>query len=360
MRGITHGVLGGLALVLLAAAVPATGAPTPRGILGVTEGRLARLDPVTLRPLVRGPRMGVPRAWAARPGGSAHALAQGREIRLVDSRRLRIVRRITAAAPVSALAWPTPQRLVAVSPGRIVTYDGRGRTVGAVRIAATARATAARGGTVVVAAGDELWVSRAGARFQAARAGIGRIERFALSGDGRSAVAIAGSRAVHLDTATGALESGVLRVRGAVVAAALSGAQLVVATEDRGEEGVRPGGAYVVDLQTWRVRVLDAEARGIAAAGRRVVAFAHVSEPSPRDPELVRVVGIGVRGYDAAGRRSFHVLGRVAVAGVTIHGRYAYVQVWARAWLAVVDLERARIASRTVGARTTLLVGQGS
>jgi hypothetical protein len=67
--------------------------------------------------------------------------------------------------------------------------------------------------------------------------------------------------------------------------------------------------------------------------------------------------GIGVRGYDVSGRRRFHVLGRVAVAGVAASARYAYVQVWARAWLAVVDLHRGSIVRRAVGARTTLLVG---
>ena len=329
------------------------------GVPAVSDGRLVRLHPVTLRPLSRGARVPAPRARAVSPSGSRVAIASGRTILVADARRLRIVRRVPTGGRVLALAWIAERRLVAVSAGRVSIVDpARGGVLRTEELAGIPIEVLARGGTVASATRDGVAVSRGGA-FRRVGTGIGAVSELALSPDGRTAAVFAGARAARVALAGSTMAHADLPLLGRVVDAEWGRGGIAVATEVADREGARPGGAYLVDPRTWRVRAIDPRARGVAATATGVLTFGHVSEPSPRDPELFRMEGIGVRGYDHTGRRRFHVLGEVAVAGVTAHGRYAYVQVWARAWLAVVDLERGRLVRRTVGARTTLLVGPG-
>ena len=361
MNRIAHTLLAAGAIILLAAAdaTQGRGAPAPaEAVLGIAEGRLAWLHPVTLRPLARGARVPQnPSGWARSPGRSRVALVVGRSVVVADARRLRVIRRVRLPGRPAFVVWSAERRLVAIGGGRIATVDPvRGRVVRIEQGRARAVEADTARGTVVVAFRDGVAISRAGAPFRIADVGAPNIAALAVSPDGRRALVFAGSRVSRLDTETLATSRADLPLAGRVVDADWSGGSVAIATEREYGEGTRPGGAYLVDPATWRTRLVDPAARGVTAAATQLLVFGHAAEASPRDPELFRMEGIGVRGYDSAVRRRFHVLGRVAVADAAAQGRYAYVQVWARAWLAVVDLRRGSIVRRTVGARTTLLV----
>ncbi len=108
------------------AAVSASAVP-PNSPLGITwassggRGVLTRLLPLSLRP--RGPRVSVPEyhdAWSFSPAGSQLALAisapatSGRAgIRIFDLARMRVRKDVVTGIAAEALAWLTPDRLVA-------------------------------------------------------------------------------------------------------------------------------------------------------------------------------------------------------------------------------------------------------
>jgi hypothetical protein len=142
-------------LALVALAVPATSAApsttwpaassNPGPLLGlVYEGtgwRLARIDPASLEATGRrvyvGPTSG---SWAFSPDRSLLAVAAqtstGRDVvRVVDPVSLRQRAMVRLAHGLGAVAWPAPNRVLALSPGRgwglveVVAYDPLARRV---------------------------------------------------------------------------------------------------------------------------------------------------------------------------------------------------------------------------------------
>lgn len=87
-----------------------------------TEAELVRLDRLTLRPVdeARVPLGLHDLPWARSPDGSLLALGSGRvpTLMIVDSRRMEDLGELHLQRRVVALAWPTPDRLLAVVAGR--------------------------------------------------------------------------------------------------------------------------------------------------------------------------------------------------------------------------------------------------
>jgi hypothetical protein len=111
---------------------------------GVTS-ELVRVDPATLR--ISGRRLPLWRhdqPWVRSPDGSRLAVGSGRarSIRIVDLRGWYVVRDIVLPRHLVALAWPRPDRLVAVVAGRccpqplhaLALEPTSGRTVASSRV----------------------------------------------------------------------------------------------------------------------------------------------------------------------------------------------------------------------------------
>jgi hypothetical protein len=103
-----------------AAPAPAAGAP----LLAVADGRLALVDPLSLRPLHgAGPRVRREvEDWALAPDRSAAVVAQGSRLRFIGGERVRVLD-VEARGRVATVAWPRPDRvwLALASPGCCAT-----------------------------------------------------------------------------------------------------------------------------------------------------------------------------------------------------------------------------------------------
>jgi hypothetical protein len=402
--------LAGGTAAAVAAHAPADGvrapaAPAPAGApLGIFASRpplLARLDPRTLVPLRPRLRLGADTAgWSFSPDRRRLALWSGREIRIVDVLRLRLVRLLRGLPPADALAWLAPRRLVAVgydgsyvvdpTTGRVVEeleLGGQPRHVEhagdslVVLVAAPGRIGPAR---VVVLSADGPPRSATLDRIAAGTKGEGDDFELASPGlavdpDGRRAfvAGIGTVAAVDLDSLAvryrsldpPSLAGRLLRwlspsahakgpVSGPVREALWLGDGLLAlsgydgAVERDGQvvrHRVTPAGLKLVDTRDWEVRTLDERAMSFSYAAGTLLAYAHdgtVEEPR----------GIGLVGYGLDGRRRFELFeGRELVLAPT-HGKRAYV--WGGDATKAVDVERGVVERNLWASVPTLLTGR--
>jgi hypothetical protein len=246
--------------------------------------RLHAVDPATLRPV--GPSLRLPSwafglAWArsgpllaivVKPGGT------GNPIRVVDTRRMRV------------------RATIAVGAGDVAGLTFRGRML--VALAAADQPAYGRNGRFSI-----VRVDLARRRVTSVKAVPGLRSVFPTNlafGDGFAFVARAGGGVDAVDLGTGTVTRHVPR-------RSLAKGEGVVPTRwlGRHQLGVGP---RVVDVRTWRSRLLEPGARGVAPAGESLAVY------GPH----------GVALYTRAGRLRFRALGGVAVDVVHVRGRYLY------------------------------------
>src|SRR5438552_1408393 len=275
-------------------------------LLALTGGlgapsNLSALDPATLRP--RGPSVRLP-SWAlglvwATSGSTvaivAKPVATGQPVRLVDTRRMRVTDVVEVGdRDVCGLTFRGPT-LVALASDR-PCYWNRGRF-------SILRVDVLRHRIVRVTPVSGLHVA------------------FATNlafGDNFAFLTRAGGGVVSVNLTTAAVESHMPR-------RSLAKGEGIVPTRWLGGHllGVGP---RVIDVRTWRARVLEPGARGVAPAGDDLVAY------GPR----------GVAIHTRAGALRFRALAGTSISNVHVQGRYLYAADDATA--DVVDLRTRREA----------------
>ena len=367
------------------ATVDVTTGPATPAVFAVVDGRVHRVDALSLGPLskrgVAAP--GFDGVWAQSPDGSHLALATRAGLRLIaataDPRRLGDVRVHGRSGPIAALVWPLPNRLFAVAccaAGRtsvLVVDVARRRLASFASLAGRLVATpvAVPAGLALLLAGEPLRlaiVDRNARTRTVALEGITGEPALAVDAATRSVYVAGGERAtaIRLPTLGAAQHPVGPERRGATRTArwlapdvlAVSGTDEAVVADEQGEtHRVRKAaGLKLLHTRRWSLRVVDPRAAGVAVAAGRALAFAAVAMPSPRGGGA-SISGIGLRGYDRDGKRRFHLFASRAISRVQASGRYAYVQMTARPWLTVVDVTTGRITRTSVaGVGTTLLL----
>jgi hypothetical protein len=145
-------------------------------------------------------------------------------------------------------------------------------------------------------------------------------------GDGQAFVARAGAGLDAIDLRTGV-------VARHHPSRSLSKGEGIVWTRWLGAHDVSMGAA-VVDTRTWRSRILDPTARGVAPAGADLVAF------GPR----------GIKVFTRSGRYRYGVLTNIDVGVVHVYGRYLYAAEGSSTLAHVVDLKTRRETPTSAGA----------
>jgi hypothetical protein len=271
------------------------------------DGVLERLSPVTLQPsgrAVRAPDSSLGIAWA-RSGSTlaltAKAAATGQPIRIVDARTLRTRREISVGdRDVCGL-----------------TFDGHAL----VALTANQPCYWAKGRFDVIRYDTRTWRPRQTIAVPGLRTVFPTNLAF---GDGKGFVARAGAGVDELDLRTGTLARHRPR-------RSLAKGEGIVLTRWLGDHELAVG-AEVVDVRTWRARVLDPTARGVASAGGDLVPY-------------------GARGlavFSRSGRLRYHLLPAADVSQVHVVGRYLYAADRLRAH--VIDLRTGRELPTTAGA----------
>ena len=372
-------------LVLLGVTSGVRAASAPAPILALTQGglgegsRLVALEPRTLEPH-RGGSLALPgwafgREWARSPSGDRIALvpkpSETNERLFVISARgsLRILARLSLPGEdVCRLAWPSARRILVVltrggacyteyESARVLVVDPRNARVVAQRslsgpatIVATART---RGGLGLLLAPP---TGRSGARLVLAAAAGTRSIRLpslktlprpldksasgdaiglAVDGESRRAYLVESQgRVLEVELARGAVEAHALplrtpsaarkgRAESVLQALVLPEGLLAVTGVLRQPRGALvPLGLRLVDTRTWRSRLIDHDATGIARAGETLLAF------QPLFDQLGgRVGAIGLRGYSLAGSLRFSALDGRPIGAVRTQGGYAYAAV---------------------------------
>jgi hypothetical protein len=363
----------GLALAVAVAAAgsvaaPSHSEPASRPLLGIVgewgDARLARIEPRSLRPL-RGPELDLfdpVGAWAFSPDRSRLALATGCQaglslgnLQLVDVRRMRQVGCL-AVGYVGALAWPTPNRLLAVAnsplgvllidPGALRIID---RTpVEGVGVAGTARAGdrlifltgRLRGQRRVVP--HRLVVADTRGTIRSVDIGASRASGLVADPSGRRAFLVSGGAVVKVDLATLTVanlrRSSRQRGRGTVSresrAAVWMGRGLIASFgSDVTIDGRRfrdaPVGLRLIDTRTRTARLVDGKVASAVLAGDVLLATGADE--------------IGLVAYDSRGRKRFQLFQGRSLGVVETFGGRAYVQVAGKAGLQTVDLRTGRI-----------------
>jgi hypothetical protein len=414
------------ALVLLATAAcggeretePARGpaGAAPDHVTGlVWQGRraqLARLDPITLRPVDRRRTAVVP-SWtaASSPDGGELALgsAERAVLTFVDAETLRV-----AGGPlplvdghwIGQLLWPRRDRILVFAGGEdayVVTVDPVARRVVAeasVDGVVVAHAAAARRIVLLLAPRDRIGPSRLavvdlarGARTVAlpgVLAGSERIEHesdthairqrvpgLAVSPRGDRAVVVGpGSLAVEIDLDSLTVRErelsepvsllGRLRnwlepparakvVEGPHRSALWLGEHHVAVTGidyhglKNGEWDARPAGLRIVDTRDWSIRTVAERVTSIVAAGDLVLAF------GGNWPEGSR--GTGLRAYGPNAEERFHVFDDAPIGWVETAWPYGYVaRPRSEGHRSVVDLRSGRAIGRTAESRTVTVL----
>jgi hypothetical protein len=269
--------------------MPAAATLVTSALLALTGGaldapsHLSALDPATLRP--RGPSVRLP-SWAfglawARSGSTvaivAKPSAMGQPVRLVDARRMRVTAVIgVGERDVCGLTF-RGLTLVALASDRPCYWKGGRFSIVSmdVRLHRIVRITTVGG--LDVAAPTNL-----------------------AFGDNFAFVARVGGRILAVDLTTGAVGShsprrSLAKGEGIVPTRWLGGHLLAV-------------GPRVIDVRTWRARLLEAGARGVAPAGDDLVAY------GPR----------GVAVYTRGGTLRFRALTDASIGNVHVQGRYLY------------------------------------
>lgn len=415
-RGSRNGTVRRLALVITAAAAvlglascadggrsfaePCAGAPTSRtgrstappttllgvrGIPNTTAVMLARLDPLSLRPVSTPVRVGEYHdAWSLSPDGSRVALgisagesliSPSRRLRgrigivIVDLDAMKVVQELETGIAASALGWLAPRRLVAsllrggtvlVDPvtGKILrrwpglSDPGRSARSGdsLVMLFPRPSSTPTDGTATRLALVNARGRLRSVAldRIQLAAGltnGVGYADEAGLAvdpGGGRAYVFAAGAPAAEVDLATMdvsyhdvELEAGaqpgkavLARLRRALWLgkgrAVVVGRNIV--PDDRGGVASIAAGATLVDTAAWTLCVVDPRAGGAAFGAGRLLAYASGARPA-----------IGLRAYTPEGGKTFRLFDGEQVLDVQVAGGRAYVQT--ESALRVVDLE---------------------
>lgn len=290
----------------------AAGVAALLALSGGTLGRasvVSRVDPATLRgegAAVRLPSWAFGVAWARR--GSTVALVvkptggTGFPIRVLSTPPLRVVRSVSVGArDVCGLTFRGPT-LVALVSDRLCYRTGGSFAV--------VRLDVRRGRVVSTVAVPGLHVA---------------YPTNVAFGDGRAYVAHAGGGVDVVNLATGAVAARFPRrvlAKGAGIVPAhwLGRHQLAL-------------GAKVVDVRTWRSRVLEPGAHGVVAAGSDLVAY------GPR----------GVAVYTRGGRLVFRPVAAETVWNVEAFGRYVY------AGSTVIDTRARRVSTGSPAAATLVL-----
>ena len=370
--------MGFLGAAVAAVAGLGSGAATsaaPKPLLGVLEARrggpatLARLDPLSLRPVSRRVRIDeYHESWSLSPDGSQVALGRGGQgigIEIVDLERLKVVRHVRTGIAAEALGWLAPRRLVAglQRRGTVVVDPRTGRIarrfaewsfpigsvqtrLGLVMLLPELR-TSSPGlpprrvaGAVRLALVDAhgrgrsvtLRRVRLGVR---ARHGLEYVDHAGLAVDpaqARAYVVAANAPIAAVDLRTMRVSyhrlgplfahpAGALLARERI-ALWLGRSRLLVAGHDivstrTRKEALAPAGAAVVDTGAWAWRTLDRRSTGTVLAAGEVLVYGPGSYPAP---------GTGLRGYTLRGRRVFGLLAGERVLDVRVAGGRAYVR----------------------------------
>jgi hypothetical protein len=124
---------------------------------------------------------------------------------------------------------------------------------------------------------------------------------------------------------------------------AVTGADYRTVTDANGEPDVhvRAAGLKLIDTQNWSVRVIDEETSDFSVLDSTLLAFGDTSWGDPT------AKGIGLAGYDFAGRELFHLLPGRQVGWVETSGDLAYIVVDERRRI-VVDALSGRMLARAV------------
>jgi hypothetical protein len=389
-------------VVMLAVTSSVRGAAVPAPLLALMDGglgdssRLVALEPRTLEPR-RGRSLTLPgwafgREWARSPDGAQLALvpkpSQASERLFVIGTRgsLRILARLPLPGEdVCRLAWPSARRLIivltrgdgcygAVESARVLVVDPlRTRVVarrplsGPVSFVVT---TPTRHGLALLLASPGR---RSGAHLVLVAAGgtrsiplpplksvprpldksvAGGAVGLAVDAESRRAYLVESqARIIEVDLASGNVRIHALplrrpaaaakrRTESVVQALALRGELLAVTGVIRQPRGaLLPVGLRLVDTRTWRSRLVDPAATGIAHAGTTILAF------QPFFDQLGgRVGAIGLRGYTFTGSLRFKAHDGRPIGAALIQGSYAYAAVGPPpGGTSVIDLDAGRV-----------------
>jgi hypothetical protein len=395
------------------------GEPTalPGSLLGVTDdggaSRLARVAPVTLRPLPgRRPHLKGPlEAWALSPGGSRLAAVTDRAsvLRLIDVERMHTLGRLRTRARGSpaAVVWPRPHRLwiVLARPGccargatTVVTVDPIARRVLARRRLAggLARVASTPDGPVLLLAPRDLigpatlaTVDAAGAVEQLPLDGVSagviapgdtpsvehvRTPALAVDANRRRAYVLpARPQAVEIDLRRRRVRhhrlvprpSLVERVRELLVPSAAASAQVgwVRSAAWVGEAHIalsghdaavvrRPDGGVEAERRPAGLRVIDTRDWSVRTLDDQASAFVTAAGLLLTSGPR----GRGLAGYSPDERGGFHVLADHSVEVVATASSLAYVRTPPRQALRVVDLARGRLIGTSARGRARLLM----
>ena len=384
-------------------------APTPAGhrVLAVMyrgSGQIAELDALTLRPL-RTANVGFPPAGvvARSPDGSTLAVASGNsaDLRLVQRERFRASGSAIVlgrgGGHVEALAWPARRSLIALvvhSRPRVVAVDPWARRVTGVReldgsvvaVRSSPRGLvvflAPRGGIgpaglLVAGAGGFRTLKLAGVHAGWNTGAVLRriVPGLAVDPDGRHAVVVSGTdRAIEIDLETLTARSRELtrpasllaRLRDwlepAAQAKSIDGPMreaiwvgrhhVAVSGVDVSGRNASPAGVRLIDTRDWSVRTLSKHASAVAASGLTLLAFGGGWTAD-------RLHSIGLHGFDAFGRKRFHVFGARHISSIATAGRYGYVTGGSSMRFEVVDLRFGRVTRVARTPATTVVIGPG-
>jgi hypothetical protein len=350
-------------------------APMPLGIVG-PDGILAQLDPRTLQP--RRPELALGEyhnAWSFAPDGTQLAVAisspgepgvpvvghRGRiGIRIIDARRMTVVRDISTGIAAEALGWLAPGRLVALlQSGELVVVDPvsgaflRRWEVGSAELLNPPWARTRDRLLVLIDSPPSPRLAVVDSSGRLRMVALGRQQHGCCgpsSGHAGLAVDATGGRAfvvaaevpvAEVDLKTMAARyhpvatpaAALLPSPGTMGQAALwdshraalwlNATALAVSGEQfsEGPGGTvtsRPAGVAVIDTRSWGTHVVAPGANRVCAVGGRLLAYRE--ELAPR---TARGVGLGL--YDLQGRPLLHLLGDEAVIHVEVWGGQAYV-----------------------------------
>lgn len=349
------------------------------------DQKLVRLDPRSLRPLP-GPKLEIfngVNAWAFSPNRSRLALGTGCQagvslgtLQLVDVRRMRPVA-CFAIGDLRAIAWPTPNRLLAVashSPLQVVLIDVRARRIiHRTPLEGVLLSAARAGDRLLVLTGrssdqpERLIVADARGSVRAVNVEAPHASDFVVDPDGRRAYLVSGATVAEVDLDNFAVAYRELRQRTSLVGRVLAwlvpaaqakelhrqmrrtlwvGDGLIasfgsdVTTDGRRFTSV-PVGLRLIDTRTWTVRMVDEQVSFALRAGDVLLA-AGAKE-------------IGLVAYDLNGTKRFQLFRGRSLAPVESYQGKAWIEV-GRPGPQAVDVRTGRVIGPRRAPLPTLLV----
>jgi hypothetical protein len=112
-------------------------------------------------------------------------------------------------------------------------------------------------------------------------------------------------------------------------------------------------GLKLVDTRNWTARLLDSNARFFALAGRQLLASAWLWDSAAR-----RISGIGLAAYTFDGRKRFHLFGKKPIRVQLVFRGRAYVGIGEDLDFRIVDLARGRVVGTRSQPLPWLLLAQ--